>query len=104
MNLTDLRNDLLNKQAELQKRIDAIGNDFKKGRSADFADQATERENDEVLSDIRVEAKNELQQINDALSRIGDDQYGKCSACAEDIAPERLQALPYVTTCISCAQ
>jgi RNA polymerase-binding transcription factor DksA len=94
---------LKEKKAQLIKRIEAIEGDFKKGRSADFAEQTTECENDEVLDEIHHEAKTELHQIKAALLRIQNDDYGVCINCAEKIAVERLKALPYANTCIDCA-
>jgi len=95
---------LSTKQEQLKIRIAAIERDFHKGRSQDFSEQATETENDQVLDEIHHEAKIELQQVNEALFRIKNHQYGTCSVCDEDIAIERLQALPYVNTCIACAK
>lgn len=91
------------KQKELSARIEAITNDFQKGRSADFAEQTTECENDEVLTVIRDEAKEELKQINRALQRIKDEQFGICTQCGDAIAEARLKALPYTDYCINCA-
>lgn len=104
MNLEQLRISLETKQQELAKRIVAIENDFKKGRSQDFAEQTTETENDQVLDEIHHEAKIELSQVKDALSRIETGDYGRCEVCDEPINPQRLQALPYINTCINCAQ
>ena len=95
---------LKDKKVELTKRIAAIEADFKKGRSADFSEQTTESENDEVLDEIHHEAKAELSLISNAIKRIESGHYGVCEHCAEDINPERLKALPYVTTCIECAK
>lgn len=94
---------LKNKQAELMHRIQAIEDDFKKGRSQDFSEQTTESENDQVLDEIHHEAKYELRQVNQALYRLENDLYGICSECEEPIALARLQALPYTNTCIDCA-
>ena len=55
---------LENKQTQLTKRISAIEADFHKGRSQDFAEQATETENDGVLDEIHHEAKIELSLVN----------------------------------------
>jgi len=104
MNDNDLLETLTNKKNELVKRITAIEKDFKKGRSQDFAEQTSETENDQVLDEIHHEAKAELQQINDALLRVENNSYGICVGCEEAIAPARLQALPYVNTCINCAK
>jgi len=92
------------KKTELLTRINAIEKDFQKGRSQDFSEQTSETENDQVLDEIHHEAKAELQQINNALLRIENDNYGICVECEEAIAPARLEALPYVNTCINCAK
>ncbi len=95
---------LENKQTQLAKRIAAIEADFHKGRSQDFSEQATETENDDVLDEIHHEAKLELSLVKLALKRITDGLYGNCIECDERINPDRLLALPYITTCIRCAQ
>lgn len=94
---------LKDKQTELTNRIAAIEADFRKGRSADFSEQTTECENDEVLDEIHHEAKHELQLVNQAIDRIANGEYGVCQHCEENIHPERLAALPYTTSCINCA-
>lgn len=104
MNIENLKEQLLDKRSQLIERIKAIGNDFKKGRPQDFAEHTTECENDEVLGEIQHEAELELKLVNEALVKINNDQYGVCSTCDDSIALERLAALPYVTTCIRCAQ
>ena len=95
---------LQDKKIQLETRINAIERDFKKGRSQDFSEQTTECENDQVLDEIHHEAKIELQQVIAALLRIKNEEYGVCITCAEAIAPQRLQALPYIDTCIRCAE
>ena len=94
---------LKDKQQQLSKRIDSITDDFQQGRSADFAEQTTECENDQVLTVIRDEAKAELRQVNRALDRIKANEFGICIKCGEEIAPARLKTLPYTDFCINCA-
>jgi len=91
---------------QLTNRIEAIDADVhhkKEPVEKDFAEQVTQRENDDVLSAIDEEAKQTVQLIDAALARIKDGSYGTCSVCGEDIPEKRLAALPYVTTCINCA-
>jgi RNA polymerase-binding transcription factor DksA len=104
MPIDSILSTLEDKKIQLANRIEAIERDFKKGRSQDFSEQTTECENDEVLDEIHHEAKVELQQVNAALLRIEHDNYGVCTQCADNIAPQRLQALPYIDTCIRCAK
>jgi DnaK suppressor protein len=48
--------------------------------------------------------KVELQQIEAALGRIEDGDYGYCLGCGEAIAPQRLALSPTAPVCIDCAQ
>lgn len=43
-----------------------------------------------------------LEQVEKALKRIETGGYGTCERCGRGIDTERLQALPYVTLCITC--
>ncbi len=38
-----------------------------------------------------------------AVTRFEDGTYGRCVTCGNEIAPERLEALPDVDTCVACA-
>ncbi len=71
--------------------------------SPDFAEQATETENDEVVAALDQGAQIELSQIVKALQRIESGQYGECVVCGNTIATERLKAIPHTPFCIGCA-
>ena len=86
------------------RRISAIDRDIRhEGMSADWAEQATERENDEVLESLGNSAEQELIMINSALKRIDAGDYFSCSLCGNDIPVERLELLPFSSHCVSCA-
>jgi|GEM_PF-1300221 len=68
---------------------------------ADFATEdymrnldAALRENDNRIVDL----------IENALSRIDRGEYEYCSECGQKIDSQRLETLPYVDTCRTCAQ
>jgi RNA polymerase-binding transcription factor DksA len=69
----------------------------------DFAEQATQNENDEVLDYLGNSARAEIAQIKQAIARIDSGKYGICEGCDEPIKKERLEAVPYSTMCIRCA-
>ena len=46
----------------------------------------------------------EIRQIDAALQRLDDDEYGYCAACGEPIETRRLDLNPTVACCIGCAQ
>jgi RNA polymerase-binding transcription factor len=70
------------------------------GSGDHIADSATDtylRELDEGLEET---AGHVLVEIDDALARIENGSYGRCSACGRPIGEERLEAVPYATLCI----
>jgi RNA polymerase-binding transcription factor DksA len=91
------------KLADLEHRLAGVTKDITKTLSSDFAEQATERENDDVLEEIGKETQLSIAHIKAALQRIEDDNYGICAGCGEDIAPARLEAIPEATHCVKCA-
>lgn len=94
-------------RAELTQRIEAIEADVhhtKEPVEKDFAEQVTQRENDEVLTALDDEAQQTVHLIDAALARIEAGVYGICAECGEPIPEERLNAIPYTTTCVTCAE
>lgn len=105
--MTTRRERLESRRDELRKRLASVRADLTRKReplSADFADQATQRENDEVLEGIGRSTEIELGQLDQALRRIDSGDYGKCARCGAGIESARLDAVPYTDRCSSCAQ
>lgn len=101
---TALKKTLEQKQSDLSQRLAAIRKDLQKSHSADFAEQVTERENEDVLRGIEAETEQELKQVSLALQRIASGDYGRCASCGQPIGEQRLLALPEANTCIQCAR
>ncbi len=98
---------LIKLRNELKIRVDAIDADIhhkKEPVEKDFAEQVTQLENDDVLFAIDGETQHTIHLIDAALARIKNGMYGTCTICGEKIPDNRLAALPYVTTCINCAE
>ena len=47
--------------------------------------------------------KDALDQIDGALKRITDGNFGRCEECSELIPKVRLEAIPYAALCVRCA-
>lgn len=104
VDLKELRAQLVETQNQLKIRVEKLEKDLSSAKSADFAEQVTERENDDVLREIAREAKEEIIKITHTLIRIDEDTYGFCETCGSEISAERLNALPHADYCIGCAQ
>jgi DnaK suppressor protein len=68
----------------------------------DSVDAAVDSERDELDSQLAAVESREIAEIDEALDRIRDGNYGKCDGCGQAIPALRLQALPYATCCIKC--
>ncbi|MGH8875713.1 MAG: TraR/DksA family transcriptional regulator [Acidimicrobiia bacterium] len=44
-----------------------------------------------------------LQKVEHAMRRMDEGSYGVCESCGQDIPVARLEVLPYVTLCVTCA-
>ncbi|MCB1694977.1 MAG: TraR/DksA C4-type zinc finger protein [Pseudomonadales bacterium] len=99
-----LRQELEQRLASLQARLASIKRDVTRGHSGDSAEQAQERENDEVVDAIGNETAQSIRGIQLALERISAGTYGICDKCGQDIGPARLEVVPEATRCVNCAQ
>ena len=99
-----LKTELEDRLAALQSRLVSIKKDVTRSHSGDSAEQAQERENDEVVDAIGNETAQSIRVIQDALERIDSGTYGACGNCGKDIGRARLEAVPEATRCVDCAQ
>lgn len=103
--LKKTRDTLVARKEQILKQLNA---EVKEGKEAaldegmdtyDLASEERTREINLILSDRDRE---KLQAVEEALERIEDGSYGICESCEEEIAPERLEALPFTRLCVSC--
>jgi DnaK suppressor protein len=88
----------LNEIAELQRErlTDSAGDD-----QADTGTKTFEREQEISLANNLLERIN---QVDRAIDRLGEGNYGWCERCGNPIPVERLAAFPSATLCVSCKQ
>lgn len=70
----------------------------------DFAEQVSQRETEDVLDALDEEARQIVIQIDNALQRIKQGEFGICRNCGDDIPEARLQVVPYAEYCVQCAE
>ena len=103
MDLQEIETSLRKRLADLEHRLSRIKSDVTQQHSSDSAEQAQERENDEVVDAIGEETRVAIAATKAALERLANGSYGECESCGEAIAPARLLAMPEATRCINCA-
>lgn len=90
--------------AELQGRLVRIERELDEPGSENFSEQATEREDEEVLEDLGSAGLQEIRAIEAALDRIRQGTYGDCVNCGEAIEQRRLDLVPATPLCADCAR
>ena len=99
-----IKTKLLAKQQELSDRIKATqateGHEGEEGLDSN----AQLWEVSEIRDGLDDEAAQELNQVNDALARLDAGEYGNCTSCGNPIGEARLEAMPFATLCIDCAE
>ena len=87
----------------LTRRVGTIESDLRDTGDRDWEEQATQRENDQVLEGLDAASRVEAAEILAALRRIREGQYGTCVRCGGAITANRLNAMPTAATCVGCA-
>ena len=88
----------LSEITELQRErlADSAGDD-----QADAGTKTFEREQEITLANNLLER---ITQVERAIDRLGEGNYGWCERCGNAIPVERLAAFPSATLCVSCKQ
>lgn len=99
-----MRADLTAERDRLAAQIDSLEPSTSDSRVDDnFADlgqvAAEQGENQALAAQLR----NELAEVELALTKLDDGTYGLCETCGEPIAPARLEAMPAARFCIDHA-
>ncbi len=94
---------------EIRKNVmREIQQDVKEGREGeagdgrdtyDIASDERDREINILLGDRE---RKKLQLVDDALLRVEKGDYGLCDECEGEIAPGRLEAMPFSRLCVTC--
>ncbi len=103
--LLRLHKSLTSRRDELQRRLGGELNglrNFQSNDTGDSADAAFDAGSNEVASQLAELEARELSQIERALARLKQGNFGVCEGCQKKIPVARLNALPFSTTCIEC--
>ena len=85
-----------------------LGEDLKEGREGgkqegmDTYDLASEERDREISFILTDREREKVQAIQEALDRVENGSYGICESCDSEIAPARLNAMPFTRLCVNC--
>jgi DnaK suppressor protein len=106
--LHDVERRLRERHAELQRRLTRLARPPERGSGISFGKRIGDGTTEAVsrLTDVGVGGRLEVseERVVRALEKLAEGSYGTCDACAEAIAPERLDAAPESVLCIACAR
>ncbi|HPB67490.1 MAG TPA: TraR/DksA C4-type zinc finger protein [Candidatus Omnitrophota bacterium] len=78
--------------------------DLSGGHGLHMADFATDMYDREFNLGLASNDRELLRKVDKALKKIEEDTYGLCVECHQPIAEVRLEAIPYVETCLQCQE
>lgn len=68
----------------------------------DIGDEAANIYNKQILLSLNENERMRLQEVDEALDRIGSSTYGICDECGEPINLKRLEVRPVAKYCVAC--
>ena len=87
---------------EINKSVRS-GSDMPSGEpSGDIYDQASSERDRELELLLGDREREKLHNIDEALLKISEGEYGICEECEEDIPIGRLKVMPFARYCVKC--
>ncbi|MFA5069055.1 MAG: TraR/DksA family transcriptional regulator [Candidatus Omnitrophota bacterium] len=74
------------------------------GYGMHMADVASDNFERELLLGLAANERELLYNIDNALKRLKERDFGKCEACGKLIGIKRLSAVPYAVMCVACQE
>lgn len=105
---TELIRERLQSQREeildLYKRDLRVGQESSDEASEDLVDRANNSYQREFMFNLSGAERIKLRQVEGALERLDQGEYGTCEHCREPIGAQRLKAIPWARYCVDCQE
>ena len=72
------------------------------GQMADISDHAARTYNRQLEGELGEQEWQKLKQVDVAIEKISDGDYGVCAQCEDSIPEARLKVVPYTEFCTQC--
>lgn len=101
-----LRNMLLDRRTTILDRVRMLAAAWRdlEERAIEIEEEAQKASIVKPYDQLDENGKNEIEQIDLALTKMTIGDYGVCESCGDDISPRRLQAIPWARLCVECAR
>ena len=103
--LLEIREILMEMKKEILQNLEERikSNDMSEQREiGDIFDDADLEQSREFNLLLSTRERQKLDQIDSALSKLDNGEYGYCEDCDEAIPVGRLRAMPFATLCVKC--
>lgn len=98
---------LLDRKEQILKNIEGVNNELNALGGLELSDEgdhAYANNNTRVEGAIAEQQSKELREIEVALDKIENGQYGICEMCEDKIGFQRLKVKPHAVYCIDCRE
>ncbi len=72
------------------------------GQMADISDDAACAYNRQLEGELGEQGWQKLKQVDTAIEKISEEEYGICAQCGNTIPEARLKVVPYTEFCTQC--
>jgi DnaK suppressor protein len=106
MQISDIKEQLLTRRREIleqrEKNIDSWNTLHEP--EVELEEQAAKENLSRTHEQLERQEKEEIEQIDAALGKLETSGFGICESCGQKISDRRLEALPWTSLCIDCAE
>lgn len=105
--LEEFQNKLLDRRVQIEKNLRGTSLELEEIRGLELNDEGDySSASAETIVDnaILIQQRKELNEIELALDKIKEGNYGICEMCEEDIAIPRLEVKNFARYCITCRE
>ncbi|MBK7707961.1 MAG: TraR/DksA family transcriptional regulator [Acidobacteria bacterium] len=104
INLDEIKERLIAERDSLMNKLKENDLSVDDAETPDPVDLAVRNYSKNVMLAVSENESRQLTLINEALTRLDDDEYGTCQNCDKEISPKRLDAIPWARYCLSCQE
>ena len=101
------RDILIGRKKQIEKNLSGVKEEITELQGQELSDEgdyAAANSDSLVESAIITQQQKELREIENALAKIENGEYGVCEMCEDPIGFQRLKVKPHAVYCIDCRE